>query len=192
MNNHIIEKQRSFDTFLNSFKKTLIDVFYNKNNIEEFIQKRGFPPQVLRDIMATNPLSVAIPSEYGGRAGGSKESLGILDAASYESLPLSLIMGINLALFLSPVSKYANTNVKEDLFKRFLTQHNMGGLMITEPNFGSDALGMQTFNYKSGSDYILKGTKHWQGLTGMADYWLITSRQKLENGSLGRDIDFFI
>ena len=185
-------EQVSYTEFLSSLKKTLKSVFYERDNIEKFIQKRGFPALVLRDIMATNPLSVAIPKKYGGRGAKVKECLGILDAASYESLPLCLTFGINLALFLEPVAKYGQESVKDDIFNRFLTQQNMGGLMITEPGYGSDALNMQTSNVKVGSDYHIKGTKHWQGLTGMADYWLMTSRQKKENGELGRDIDFFI
>ncbi|MCD4730356.1 MAG: acyl-CoA/acyl-ACP dehydrogenase [Bacteroidales bacterium] len=185
-------EQVSFTEFLSSLKKTLKSVFYERDNIEKFIQKRGFPALALRDIMATNPLSVAIPKEYGGRGAKVKECLGILDAASYESLPLCLTFGINLALFLEPVAKYAQESVKQNIFNRFLTEQNMGGLMITEPDFGSDALNMQTSNVKVGSDYHIKGTKHWQGLTGIADYWLMTSRQKKENGELGRDIDFFI
>jgi len=186
------EEQILYPEFLNTFKKTLKSVFYERDNIEKFIQRRGFPALVLRDIMAKNPLSVAIPKEYGGRGAKVKECLGILDAASYESLPLSLTLGINLGLFLEPVAKYANESVKKDIFNRFLTQQNMGGLMITEPDFGSDALNMQTYNKKTGSNYSIKGTKHWQGLTGMADYWLIASRQKMENGTLARDLDFFI
>ncbi len=185
-------EQVSFTEFLNSFNKTLKSVFYERDKLETFIQKRGFPALVLRDIMATNPLSVAIPKEYGGRGAKVKECLGILDAASYESLPLCLTFGINLALFLEPVAKYANDSVKSDIFNRFLLQQNMGGLMITEPDFGSDALNMQTSNVKVGRDYFIKGTKHWQGLTGMADFWLMTSRQKMESGELARDIDFFI
>ncbi len=181
-----------FNDFISNFKKTLKRAFYETDKIEQFVQKRGFPSLVLRDIMATNPLSVAIPKEYGGRGIKVKECLGILDAASYESLPLSLALGINNALFLAPVAKYANPAVKGDIFKRFLTKQNMGGLMITEPDYGSDALNMQTFSVKNGSNYHIKGTKHWQGLTGMADYWLMTSRQKNTNGVLGRDIDFFI
>ena len=94
-----IKEQISFTEFINSFKKTLKNVFYEKDNIEQFIQKRGFPALVLRDIMATNPLSVAIPQEYGGRGVKVKECLGLLDAASYESLPLALTLGINNALF---------------------------------------------------------------------------------------------
>lgn len=187
-----IAEQVSFTDFLTSFKQTLRSVFYERDDIDKFIQKRGFPALVLRDIMAKNPLSVGIPQEYGGRGVKMKECLGIMEAASYESLPLSLTFGINIALFLEPVVKYASETVKKSIFNRFLTQQNMGGLMITEPDFGSDALGMQTSNVKQGSNYHVKGTKHWQGLTGMADYWLITSRKEHVNGKLGRDIDFFI
>ena len=187
-----IEEQVPYSDFLELFKKTVKSSFYERDNIEKFIQKRGFPAIVLRDIMATNPLSVAIPKEYGGRGVKVKECLGILDAASYESLPLALTLGINLALFLQPVTKYAEKTVKSDIFKRFLTQQNMGGLMITEPDFGSDALNMETTNVKKNNHYHIKGIKHWQGLTGMADYWLMTSRQKNEQGELGRDLDFFI
>jgi alkylation response protein AidB-like acyl-CoA dehydrogenase len=144
------------------------------------------------EIMSKVPLAVAIPAQYGGRGSIVKECLGILAAASYESLSLSLTFGINIALFLEPVSKYANEAVKNDIFKRFLKHQNMGGLMITEPDYGSDALNMKTFNKPSQNGYKIKGTKHWQGLTGLADYWLIASRKELDSGELARDIDFFI
>lgn len=187
-----INSMSTYTDFINSFKATLKTVFYERDNIEKFTQKRGFPPLVLREIMANAPLSVAIEKEYGGRGAIVKECLGLLSAASYESLPLSLTFGINIALFLEPVGKYGQESVKQDIFTRFLTKQNMGGLMITEPDFGSDALSMQTSNQLKGDKYHVKGVKHWQGLTGLADYWLMTSRPKKENGELGRDIDFFI
>lgn len=64
--------------------------------------------------------------------------------------------------------------------------------MITEPNFGSEALKMQTGFLKSGEQYTISGLKHWAGLTGWADYWLITAREKDGHGNLGKDIGFFI
>lgn len=181
-----------FNEFIQSFKQTLNSAFHERDDITKFIQHRGFPATVLRDIMATNPFSVAIPKHYGGRGGYTKEALGILDAASYESLPLSLMFGINIGLFLGPVNKYAQESVKQEIFNRFLNEQNMGGLMITEPDYGSDALNMHTYNERKGKKYHIKGTKHWQGLTGMADYWLVTSRNRLPGGELNRDIDFFI
>ncbi|MDC6364707.1 MULTISPECIES: acyl-CoA dehydrogenase family protein [Flavobacteriaceae] len=186
------KEKSSFATKLNNFENTLKYVFYERYNINEFSKERGLPALVLRDIMADCPLSVAIPKEHGGRGANVRECLAMLSAASYESLSLSLIFGINIALFLEPTAKYANPSIKQGIFDRFLQQKNMGGLMITEPDFGSDALNMQTYNRKLEDSYHISGTKHWQGLTGMADYWLIASRGKRDDGRLNRDIDFFI
>jgi len=172
------DQKLAYEDFLAAYKVKLKSIFRERSNVEEFGQQRGFPALVLRDIMADAPLSVAIPSEYGGRGCKVRECLGILEAASYESLPLTLTFGINIALFLEPVAKYADPSVKQGIFDRFLHQQNMGGLMITEPDYGSDALNMQTTNVKSGDHYHITGTKHWQGLTGLADFWLMTCRNR--------------
>jgi alkylation response protein AidB-like acyl-CoA dehydrogenase len=182
----------TYSDFLDNFKKSLNRAFYEIDDISKFTQQRGFPDPVLKEIMNQSPLSVAIPTEYGGRGVKVKECLGLLEAASYESLALSLTFGINIALFLEPVAKYGQDSMKEKVFQRFINQQNMGGLMITEPDFGSDALNMQTSCEPEGDGFRIKGTKHWQGLTGMADYWLMTCRSKNEQGELGRDLDFFI
>jgi alkylation response protein AidB-like acyl-CoA dehydrogenase len=181
-----------FSEFLKDFEKTLKCLFHEKNDINQLSLKRGLPAELMNAILSERPLSVAIPEQFGGRGSKVKECLGILAAASYESLPLSLTFGINIALFLEPVSKYADESVKKGIFQRFLENQNMGGLMITEPDYGSDALNMKTMNQEVENGYKIKGTKHWQGLTGLADYWIIASRKALENGELGRDIDFFI
>jgi len=181
-----------YSTFLDNYKSKLKSAFYERDSIDRFALHRGFPAMVWREIMSANPLSVSVPSEYGGRGVIVKECLGMLAASSYESLALSLTFGINFALFLEPVAKYGHEDVKPAIFERFMTKQNMGGLMITEPDYGSDALNMQTFNELKDGKYHIKGTKHWQGLTGIADYWLMTCRKKMSSGDLGRDIDFFI
>ncbi|MEO5789677.1 acyl-CoA dehydrogenase family protein [Gelidibacter sp.] len=187
-----METKTKFSEFIKDFETTLHDLFHKENNINQLSLERGLPAEVLNKIMSKKPLSVAIPSEYGGRGGHVKECLEILSAASYESLSLSLTFGINIALFLEPVAKYAEAAVKPEIFNRFLKNQNMGGLMITEPDYGSDALNMKTFSQENDFGYSVKGSKHWQGLTGMADYWLIAARKTMANGDLARDVDFFI
>lgn len=182
----------SFDSFLQNFKTTLRRVYHEENDIDQMGITRGISGEVLGQIMDCNPLSVAVPTQYGGRGGKVQESLQLLSAASYESLALSLTLGINSALFMQPVAKYGQEEAKAEIFKRFMDHQNMGGLMITEPGFGSDALNMQTSFVERESYYHLKGTKHWAGLTGQADYWLLTARKQTEQGGLQRDIDFFV
>ncbi len=184
--------KEEFANYLSDYEKVLKEVFDRKFGGDEFSIERSLSSEELHAIMKSRPLSVAIPENYGGRGVKVKDCLGVLATASYESIALSLMFGINIALFLEPVSKYANESVKEDIFRNFLENQNMGGLMITEPDFGSDALNMQTWNERVGDSYKVNGIKHWQGLTGMANYWLITSREKGANGDLNRDIDFFI
>lgn len=181
-----------FSIFLDEFRKKLNKVFYERSDINNLSLRRGLPPFVLREIMSCNPLSVGIPTSYGGRGGYIHENLAILAAASYESLALSLTLGINSALFLQPVAKYGNENIKASIFKKFLHDKNMGGLMITEPDHGSDALAMETFHTYQNGHYHIDGTKHWGGLTGWADFWLLTARQQTKDKGLKRDIDFFI
>lgn len=181
-----------FSQYLSHFKETLCTVFHQENDINQMSIKRGIEPDVLGKIMACKPMTLVIPREFGGRGGNVRENLLMLSAASYESLALSLTMGINSALFLQPVIKYGQEGVKKFVFDRFVNEQNMGGLMITEPGFGSDALNMQTYFTEDEDNFHLKGTKHWAGLTGQADFWVLTARKQAPNGGLQRDVDLFV
>ena len=182
----------SFRRLLEEFKVSMKRAFHEDDKIDQFCSTRGIPPAVLEELMSGKPLALCIPKEYGGFGGTVKDNIAFVSAASYESLALSLTLGINNALFIQPVAKYGQEAAKIKVFERFLNTSCMGGLMITEPNFGSDALSMNTsFSEKNGL-YHLEGKKHWAGLTGMADFWVLTARKRTESGSLMRDIDMFI
>jgi alkylation response protein AidB-like acyl-CoA dehydrogenase len=185
-------KETAFRQLLEKFKASMKRAFHGDDKIDQFCSTRGIPPAVLKELMSGNPLALCIPKEYGGFGGTVKENIAFVSAASYESLALSLTLGINNALFIQPVAKYGQESAKPKVFDRFLNTSCMGGLMITEPKFGSDALSMHTsFTEEDGFFHIL-GKKHWAGLTGMADFWVLTARKRTETGALMRDIDMFI
>ena len=181
-----------FETFRDAFSKKLHKVFTMRGDFDSVSTQRGLPPFMMREIQSMTPLSVFIPEEYGGRGGHVHECQAILAAASYESLALSLTLGINGALFLQPLTKYGAESIKGPIFDRFIEEKNLGGLMITEPDYGTDALSMQTSYTETDDGYHLTGTKHWAGLTGWADFWLVAARGKGSSGDLARDIDFFV
>jgi alkylation response protein AidB-like acyl-CoA dehydrogenase len=173
---------------LQSHLRTAFSTLYTDTRATQ----RGMPEGFLDRAMEASPLSVFIPERFGGRGQHVRECLAMLETCSYESLPLSLTMGINGALFLQPVSKYAQEEVQQYSFDRFLNHKALGGLMITEPDFGSDALQMQTRFTRTDAGYHLRGTKHWGGLTGQADFWLLTARGETDRGDLERAISFFV
>lgn len=178
--------------FISDFKTLLERLFHEREPADRLALQRGIPPYLLREILQYGPLSAAIPTKHGGRGGHVAEMLSVLETASYESLALSLTLGINMALFLQPFANYADEQVKSEVFQGFLVRQKMGGLMITEPGHGSDALHMQTRFSEEEGRYHLVGTKHWAGLTGWADYWLLTARRETRQGTLSRDLDIFL
>lgn len=182
-----------FESFLKDYKEKLSSIFEKEKETNNYSLSRGISESTLRTILDFHPLAAFIPSDYGGFGGNTAEALSMLEASSYESLPLSLMMGINGALFLQPIANYGSEDLKEEVYYRVINNNKMGGLMITEPDYGSEALKMQTgYTYdESTNTYSIKGLKHWAGLTGMADYWLMTARE-LKDGELGRDISFFV
>ncbi|MEI6748468.1 MAG: acyl-CoA dehydrogenase family protein [Bacteroidales bacterium] len=186
------DPHQPFSEFLQNFHDKLTTVFHQRTNSDLLGTERGLPPYVIREILSSDPFLAFIPAIYGGRGGHVHEGIDVISTASYESLALGLTLGINWALFLQPVAKYANEEIKASIFKDFVEDKKMGGLMITEPNHGSDALNMQTSYTEEKDYYHLKGTKHWAGLTGWADYWLLTARKETSGGDLMRDIDFFV
>src|SRR5690606_2853524 len=147
--------RQGFTEFLDRYRTRLRHVFETRGDADRLNLQRGLPPYVLNQIREHDPLSAWVPEEYGGRGGELREALAVLEATGYESLPLTLLVGINGGLFLQPVAKYGQEAVKRPVFDAFLRGKRMGGLMITEPDYGSDALNMQTSYRETG-----RGTYH--------------------------------
>jgi len=183
---------QSTDRFILEYQADLKNVLVTYPEIETTNYLRGLPVELLQKVLRLQPLSLFIPESFGGREGDTHHRLALLEATSYESIAVGLMMGINGSLFLEPVTKYGQEAAKTGVFESFLRGPSLGGLMITEPDFGTDALSMRTSYSQTEKHFRLTGSKHWGGLTGLADFWLVTARKEKQNNKLARDIDLFI
>jgi len=156
-----------------------------------FRQVSSYSTDVLKEILNWGPLSYCIPKRFGGRFESSVEYHEICEIASYYSLPLGLTLGISGTLFLLPLSLYGQEALQARVFADFMKKPSLGGLMVTEPDFGTDVFGIQTSYTKNDGRIHIEGVKHWQGLTGLADYWLVAARRKLDDNRLARHVEFF-
>lgn len=185
--------KESFADFVAAYRDRLVHLFETRHDVDAAGTQRGVPPFVIQRFRDVDPLSVFVPEAYGGRGGPIGHGLTMLEETSYHSLPLSLIVGINGGLFLQPVAKYATEEAKQRVLTSYVRDRKLAGLMITEPDYGSEALSMETgWRETSAGTVKIEGTKHWAGLTGWADYWLLTARPLTSSGGLRRDVDFFI
>jgi alkylation response protein AidB-like acyl-CoA dehydrogenase len=181
-----------FPAFLSGFRDTLAMLFHSRFDIDGSGEQRGMPPFVLREILASDPLALFIPKEHGGAGLPPSATIAMLEAAAYESLPVSLLLGISGLMFLHPLGKYGEESIKGPIFSSFLRDKTLGGLMVTEPGHGSDALNMKTSYAETPGGYHLTGSKHWGGLTGWADFWLLAARPRGDDGEASGGLDFFV
>lgn len=191
MNPSATTNRRQFSIYIDELSQKLDHLFNERADFDGISLTRGVPPFIFNEIQRSAPLAYSIPVEYGGKGAHPRETLSILEVCGYQSLALALVMGINGALFLEPLAKYGPHALKERVFQRFVHERSMGGLMITEPDFGTNALAMETCHTETATGFAIKGTKHWAGLSGAADFWLMTARKRTDGG-LARDIDFFV
>lgn len=165
-----------------------IDRGFRKLPESELMNPAGYAPEFLREIMRLDSVRTLF-SEHST----AEDNLETVRQAAYSSIELALSLGITVSLFSTPVRRFAPELWKRDLEDGFLSHGMLGGMMITEPGCGTDIMACTTRCIPAGSGYELTGRKHWAGLTGLADYWLVLARDEAD-GKAQRfpSLNFFI
>jgi glutaryl-CoA dehydrogenase (non-decarboxylating) len=153
-------------------------------HIQENDSKKQFDRSILPKMAELNILGICIPESYGG-AGMDYISLGLAcEELEYVDTSLRVIMSVHVGLNSLTLLAWGT----EDQKKRYLVPQAQGKKMatygLTEPNAGSDAVGIQTTAVKKGDRYVLNGEKQWISLAQIADHFLVigwTDQEKKKN-----------
>jgi glutaryl-CoA dehydrogenase (non-decarboxylating) len=131
--------------------------------------ERGF----LKQMAELQLLGICIPEEYGG-AGMDYISLGLAsEELEYVDTHLRVIMSVHVGLNSMTLWCWGT----EDQKQRYLVPQAKGEKIatygLTEPDAGSDAVGIQTTAVRKGDRYVLNGEKVWISLADVADNFLV-------------------
>ena len=151
-----------------------------KPHIQENDSKKHFDRSVLTKMADLNILGICIPEAHGG-AGLDYVSLGLAcEELEYVDTSLRVVMSVHVGLNCLSLLAWGNDDQK----KRYLGPQARGEKIatygLTEPNAGSDAVGIQTVAKKTGDRYVLNGEKHWISLAEVADNFLVIAWTDLE------------
>jgi glutaryl-CoA dehydrogenase (non-decarboxylating) len=131
--------------------------------------ERGF----LKGMADLHLLGICIPEELGG-AGMDYVSLGLAcEELEYVDTHLRVIMSVHVGLNTMTLWCWGTDEQK----KKYLVPQAKGEKIatygLTEPNAGSDAVGIQTTAVRKGGYYVLNGEKVWISLADVADHFLV-------------------
>lgn len=133
-------------------------------------------------------LGVLVAEEYGGAdldavaATICMEEMGAVDASTTLSYLAHTILCIN------QIHRNGSPEQKKKYLPKLVTGEWLGGMGMSEPDAGSDALGMKTRATRQGSDYVLNGSKTWITNGPVGDIFYIYAK----TGDAKKDVSTFI
>ncbi|HXF43236.1 MAG TPA: acyl-CoA dehydrogenase family protein [Pyrinomonadaceae bacterium] len=141
-------------------------------HIKEWDEKAHFERSVFDKMAELGLLGVCIPEHYGG-AGFDYVSLGIV-CEELEACDTFMRVAMSVHVGLNSLSLYSWGT--EEQKQKYLVPQAKGEKLatfgLTEPNAGSDVVGMRSHARKDGNDWILNGEKMWISLADVADHFL--------------------
>jgi len=142
-----------------------------------------FDPTLIPKMAGADILGLCLPSEYGG-AGLDYVSLGLAcEETEYADTSVRVILSVHVGLVSLPILTWGNPEQKSKFMPDLVSAKRIGAFGLTEPNVGSDVVGLQSTADRDGKGYRLNGEKMWISLADVADTFLVfawTDREKMK------------
>ncbi len=140
--------------------------------IKEWDEKSHFERAVFEKMAKLGLLGVCIPEQYGG-AGFDYISLGIVceELEACDTF-LRVAMSVHVGLNSLSVFSWGSEEQKQKYLVSQAKGEKLATFGLTEPNAGSDVIGMRSVARRDGDDWILNGEKMWISLADVADHFL--------------------
>lgn len=153
-------------------------------NIRENDRQQRLDPELIPRLAEADILGICIPEEYGG-AGLDYIALGLAcEGLEWFDTSVRVIMSVHLGLMSMTLLAYGTEAQKKKYLPDLACGKRTGTFGLTEPNAGSDVVGLQTTADLSGDHFVLNGEKMWISLADVADTFTIyawTDREKKAN-----------
>ncbi len=141
--------------------------------IHDLDRAHKFEPAFLKGMGELQLLGLCIPEEYGG-AGLDYVSLGLAcEELEYVDTHLRVIMSVHVGLNCMTLWCWGSEEQKRKYLVPQAKGEKIATYGLTEPNAGSDAVGIQTTAVRQGDHYVLNGEKTWISLADVADNFLV-------------------
>ena len=124
-------------------------------------RKEKFNYPLFKKLGSLGLLGITVPEEYGGSGMDPVAAVIVHEELSASDPGFCLAYLAHAMLCVNNISHNANDEQKKRWLPKLCTGEWVGAMAMSEPDFGTDVLGMKTQAKKSGSDYLLTGRKMW-------------------------------
>ena len=177
------EEDRMLRDTVRQFSKTEL-----APKIEHLDNEEGFNREAFNKMGELGLLGITVSEDDGGTGLGAvaatitMEEMGAVDASTTLSYLAHSILCVN------QIGRNGNSEQKKKYLPKLISGEQIGGMGMSEPGAGSDALGMTTRAVREGDYYFITGTKTWITNGPLGDTFYIYAK----TGPTKRDLSTFV
>lgn len=154
-----------------------------QQEVQPFIRdwdRQGADPKIIEKMAELGLLGICLPRSYGG-AGLDYISLGLAcEELEYGDTFLRVVLSVHVGLTALTLLSWGTEEQKQRFLMPQAKGEKLGAFCLTEPNAGSDVVGLQSTAKQEGDRYLLNGEKIWISLAELADQFLVFAWTDLE------------
>jgi isovaleryl-CoA dehydrogenase len=155
---------------------------------EELDREERLAPGIFKKLGEIGLLGITAPEDYGGVGLGARAMVAVMEELSYAEPGTCLSYLAHSLLFVHNLAQNGSPEQLQKYLVPAIDGGSVGGMAMTEPGAGSDAVSMQTRAVKRGDEYVLNGSKMFITNGPIGDVFLVYAR----TGENRKDLSTFI
>ncbi|AKL72716.1 acyl-CoA dehydrogenase [Actinobacteria bacterium IMCC26256] len=154
------------------------------------------PESILQGMAEIGGFGLSVPEEYGGfAAGGESDYLAMCVATeelSWGSLGAGGALITRPEILTRAIVRGGTEEQKHGWLPQIASGERIVGVMVTEPDFGSDVAGVNVMATPDGDGYAINGVKTWCTFAGRADTIMLLARTDTDRSKGHRGLSVFV
>jgi alkylation response protein AidB-like acyl-CoA dehydrogenase len=144
-----------------------------------------FPVEAVEAAAEAGLMGVLIPREYGGAGLDALAFAICIEELAQACASTSVIVDVHTSVGSEPILLFGDEDQKRQWLPRLASGELLGAFALTEPASGSDAASLQATARRSGTDYVLNGTKVFITNVGRAGLYVVFARTGTDERAAG-------
>ncbi len=159
-------------------------------------ENADIPESIIGGLAEIGGFGLSVPEEYGGfAAGGESDYMGMVVATeelSWGSLGVGGSLITRPEILTRALVKGGTEEQKQRWLPDLASGEKMAGVMVTEPDYGSDVAGVKVSATPVDGGYAINGVKTWCTFAGRANLLMLLVRTNPDRSAGHRGLSMFV